>query len=366
MAEPKALTEICTTVNNGETVYTRLDAPDIVFYDVRRAPFDLYNFYDPINQPIFRRIPEEVAVATSKGVTGHAMRTTGGRVRFSTDSEYIAIKSKQFDIVYKIQPPFFANVGFDLYEDTDAYSKFVRPFTPVIDMTDGYEQIIRLSGRKMRSFTIYFPMHCGVESLYIGLQKDAKLGEGKKYINEKPIIVYGSSIVHGVGSTRTGLSYPNILCRRLNRNVVNLGFSGNAKGEDAIVNYMAGLDMEVFVCDYDHNARNAEYLAATHRPLYEKIRAKQPDLPFIMITRPNGATNPSQIHERRDVVIDTYRYARSLGDKNVYYIDGWSFFLGRYENDCTVDGVHPNDLGYALMADGIEAAIRQALREKND
>lgn len=365
MAEPKAVTEICTTVNNGQTIYTKLDAPDIVFYDVRRAPFDLYNFYDPINQPIFCRVPEDVAAATSKSVEAHAKRTAGGRVRFSTDSEYIAISTKQFMVIQEIQPPLIANVGFDLYEDTDADSKFIRQFTPPKTITDGYEQIIRLNGRKMRSFTIHFPMHCGVESLYIGLQRDAKVGEGRKYLNESPIVIYGSSIVHGVGVTRSGLVYSNMLCRRLNRNVFNLGFSGAAKAENAIVEYISGLDMEVFVCDYDHNARNAEYLAQTHRPLYEKFRAKHPDTPFIMISRPNGATNPVQVYERRDVIIDTYRYALSIGDRHVYYIDGETFFLGRYENDCTVDGVHPNELGYALMADGIEAAIRRALREKS-
>ena len=60
-------------------------------------------------------------------------------------------------------------------------------------------------------------------------------------------------------------------------------------------------------------------------------------------------------------IIDTYRHALSLGDKNVYYIDGESFFLGKYENECTMDAVHPNDLGFVLMADGIESEIRRAL-----
>jgi lysophospholipase L1-like esterase len=81
-----------------------------------------------------------------------------------------------------------------------------------------------------------------------------------------------------------------------------------------------------------------------------------------MISRPNIATNPTEFAERRDVVINTYRHAKKLGDRNVYYIDGESFFLGKYENECTMDGVHPNDLGFTLMADGIESEIRRALR----
>ena len=86
------------------------------------------------------------------------------------------------------------------------------------------------------------------------------------------------------------------------------------------------------------------------------------DMPIIMVTRPNVATNGASAMERKDVVIDTYRAARDAGDSNVYYVDGESFFLGKYENECTMDGVHPNDLGFTLMAEGIESEIRRALR----
>ena len=84
-----------------------------------------------------------------------------------------------------------------------------------------------------------------------------------------------------------------------------------------------------------------------------------------MISRPNPSTNLGSAYaERRDVVFDTYRYALEHGDKNVYYIDGESFFLGKYENECSMDGTHPNDLGFVLMADGIESEIRRAFRKK--
>ena len=362
--EPNRIREEYVEVDKNMVVNTTIDEPDIKFYDVRRAPFELYNLYDPVNQPIFRRLPEDVAEATSPGVARLCRETVGARVRFSTDSQYITIKTKQFAMGRAVHLPFLTNAGFDLYEDTETDSRFIRPFLPPVGMTDGYEQIIKLGSRKLRYFTIYFPVHSGVEELLIGLQNDAVVGPGKKYLNEKPIVVYGSSIVHGTGATRPGLVYTNLLCRRLNMDVVNLGFSGNAKGEEAIARYMATLDMDIFVSDYDHNAPNAEYLRQTHKPLYEIIREKNPDLPYIMISRPNVATRPKEANERRDVIIDTYRYARSIGDRNVYYIDGETFFLGRYENDCTVDGSHPNDLGYALMADGIEATIRRVFRDR--
>ena len=177
-----------------------------------------------------------------------------------------------------------------------------------------------------------------------------------------PVVVYGSSIVHGTAATRPGLIYTNMLSRRLGADVINLGFSGNAKAEIPMMEYVSGLCMSVFVYDYDHNAPTVEYLRDTHRRGYEIVRAAQPDLPVILISRPNVATNPHQAIERKDVIIDTFRFARENGDKNVYYIDGETFFLGKWEDECTMDGVHPNDLGFTLMADGIEAVIRRALR----
>lgn len=341
---------------------TQIDEPDIKFYNVREKPFELYGFCDPENDTIFRRLPADVAEATSDGVKRLARETAGGRLRFSTDSAYIAIKTKQCAIAHGAHMTLLMAAGFDLYEDTATDERYVKAFMPPKDLSDGYEQIIRFNSRKMRYFTINFPVHCVVNDLYIGLNEDAKVGAGMPYANEKPIVVYGSSIVHGTAASRPGMIYTNILCRRLRRNVMNFGFSGNAKAEPAICDYLAGLDMEIFVSDYDHNAPSVEYLEQTHRPLYETIRAKHPNIPYVMISRPNPSTNPSFAYERRDVVMDTYRYALEKGDKNVYYIDGESFFLGKYENDCSVDGIHPNDLGFCLMADGIESEIQRILR----
>ena len=144
---------------------------------------------------------------------------------------------------------------------------------------------------------------------------------------------------------------------------INLGFSGSGRAEDRIVDYMAGLSMSAFVSDYDHNAPNVAHLAATHCKMYQKIRAAHPEIPYIMISRVDFDCNYHENVARRDVILDTYRYARAQGDRNVYLIDGESVFRGRYIDMCTVDGVHPNDLGFALMADAVEATLRRALTQ---
>ena len=71
----------------------------------------------------------------------------------------------------------------------------------------------------------------------------------------------------------------------MNVDFVNLGFSGSAKGEDEMMEYIASLDMSVFVYDYDYNAPSVEYLKNTHEKMFKKIREKNPDLPMMMKVR---------------------------------------------------------------------------------
>ena len=353
-------------VDKNMIIASSIDKPDLKLYDTREEPFDLYGFYDTYGQPYFRRVPVEVADNTNPGVVKLSKESVGGRVRFATDSEYIAIKVDMPIVGRNSHTPLEASAGFDLYEDFPEFgeSHFIRSLLPQYKMEKGYEQVVDVGGGRMRYYTIDFPVHSCVRNLYVGVQESAKILPGAKYRNNRPIVIYGSSIVHGTGATRPGLVYSNILTRRLNMDVMNLGFSGNAKGEDAIVDYIASLDMSIFVCDYDHNAPNTEHLRSTHQRLYDRFREKQPDTPFIMISRPNTATNPrSDPYGRRDVIIDTFRYARAKGDKRVWYIDGESFFLGRNENDCTIDSVHPSDMGYIYMAEGIESTIRLIMSE---
>lgn len=44
-----------------------------------------------------------------------------------------------------------------------------------------------------------------------------------------PVVFYGSSITHGATTSRPGISYPNMLSRRLNFDYLNLGFACIAK-----------------------------------------------------------------------------------------------------------------------------------------
>ena len=186
------------------------------------------------------------------------------------------------------------------------------------------------------------------------------------YRNFKPVVIYGSSIVHGTAASRPGLIYPSIISRDLNIDVYNLGFSGQAKGEEPLARWMATLPMSVFVSDYDHNAPTVEHLEQTHHRLYRIVREKNPDLPYVMITRPNYWTTRrgrEDVMRRRDVVMASYLKARAAGDRNVYFIDGLDFWVAPHTYEFSVDSVHPNDAGFIRMADSIGTVLRHILEE---
>ena len=338
----------------------------VKLFDVRSEPFEVYGFYDYKNQPWFIRMPDGVAAEVSDGVNYARRESSGGRVRFSTDSEYIAIKAEMGGVGYNSRLPLLETGGFDLYVDGDFSSRFEAPFTPPFGMKEGYEQIVKFRTKQMRDITINFPVHSKVKSLMVGIEPTAELGGGKKYRNKKPVVCYGSSITHGTAASRPGLTYPNMLSRALNIDVYNLGFSGHCKGEPRMAEYIADMEMSAFVMDYDENGGNAEYLEATHRPFFDIIRAKHPTLPVIMLSRPSIYPESKTHNSMREVIRKTYLDVKAGGDENVYFIDGGEYIKKYGYDDCILDGIHPNDLGFKAMSEAILEYLRPIVEKGED
>lgn len=283
--------------------------------------------------------------------------TAGGRVRFVTDSAYVAIAAKMENIG---KMPHFAltgSAGFDMYEKTEAGEKYVRSFVPPYDIDGGYDSIIKFDTKKTRELTINFPLYSDVTELYIGVEEDCKLLPPSPYKHSTPVVFYGSSITQGGCASRPRNSYQSFISRRLDCDFINLGFSGHAWAEEEIANYIKTLPMSVFVYDYDHNAPTVEHLLNTHEKMFNIIREYNPTLPIIMVSRHDSYDFPD---ERRKVIRQTFENAVSKGDKNVYFIDGRDLIKFASDNG-TVDGTHPNDYGFASMANIIGDVLANIL-----
>ena len=65
---------------------------------------------------------------------------------------------------------------------------------------------------------------------------------------------------------------------------------------------------------------------------------------------------------RLEIIKATHDKAVAEGDKRVWFLDASTFFPFDHDEH-TVDGVHPTDLGFYLMAKGIEPTLRAALEK---
>ncbi len=338
-----------TKIDSNFKVQTDFEKPDLKLHNVRKAPFVIYGVQYENGQ--FRRLPEAVAKATSESVYILHAHTAGGRVRFCTDSPYITLHAK-LPAVGKM--PHFAltgSIGMDLYERVDGEEIFRKTFVPPFQIADTLEGIFECGEDGVREYTLNLPLYSAVSELYIGLKDGAALEAPSPYVNDLPIVFYGSSITQGACASRPGRSYESIIERRLHTDYVNLGFSGAAKGEDAMIAHLASLPMSVFVCDYDYNAPNAAHLAATHQKLVQAVRATHPHIPILLMTRPKVYLDESD-EQRLQVVKTTFENARAAGDENIYLLTGKEL-LGEAGNEGTVEGVHPNDFGFACMAQAV-------------
>jgi hypothetical protein len=347
-----------STLDPNFKIETSFDGPDLVWYSVKQDPFRVYGLYDYKHHFPFVRLPLDVEQATSPGVLNLAYRTAGGRVRFKTDSPVIAIKTTYpGSYLMPHMPPTGSN-GFDLYEKKGSQYNFLKMFVPPVEAKGAYDGIFKSQSTKMKDLTIHFPLYYRVDALYIGLKKGSVLLAAPPYKHQKPIVYYGSSTTQGGCASRPGNTYQAHISRWFDADHINLGFSGSGKGEDAICDWMATLEMSMFVSDYDANAPTVEHLKATHYRLYRKIRDAHPDIPYILLSSATKYAASTHNLGFLAVICATYEKAKAEGDKNVYFIHGNELF-GEVDRDmCTVDGGHPNDGGFYRIAKRLAQTIQ--------
>ncbi len=327
----------------------------LAFFDAEDKPFKIYGLLN--EDGAFCRLPKAVAETVNEGVAELYTHTAGGRVRFVTDSKEIAIKAKMCNVSKMPHFTLAGSAGFDIYIKKDGKNIYYKTFLPPYDIEDGYESRVSFESEELREITINFPLYSGVVKLFIGLCENCKIEYACDYEIEKPVVFYGSSITQGGCASRPGNSYEAIFSQELNCNYLNLGFSGSAKAEDEIAEYIKGLDMSAFVYDYDHNAPTTEHLKATHKRMFDIIRNANPDLPILMLTRPTSHLTEDE-KERIRIVKETFEAAKKQGDKNVYFICGTDLIPEEIAEIWSVDDCHPNDSGFASMAKEIIKAFK--------
>ena len=338
------------------------DCANLVFYNAENKPFTLHGVMRDENMLV--RMPRDVASTVSTGVAHLNKHTAGGRIRFRTNSKRIGIAAKMHAVG---KMPHFAltgSAGFDLFREDPEGADFIGTYQPKFDITDRLTGCIATGEGSMNTYTLNMPLYSGILELFIGIEPGASLEEAEPYRNARPVVYYGSSITQGGCASKPGDSYQAIVSRELKLDYINLGFSGNAKAEESIANYISNLDMSIFVYDYDHNAPNPDHLLATHERMFLTIRQKNPDLPIIMMSRPRYHLTQDTAR-RLEIIKSTYERAVEGGDKNVYLITGREL-TAICRNNGSVDGTHPTSFGFYSMAQPLLKIIDGIINNRPD
>ena len=335
---------------------TKIEREGLTFYNVDEAPFKVCGVYRDGDHYV--RMPADVAKSVSDGVFGLHTHTAGGRVRFVTNSPYVAISVKVNNAYKMPHFTFVGSIGCDMFSGT----RYIGTIVPPASVQGEYEGVIDTPFTDEREYTINMPLYSGVDAMYVGIKEGSVLKAAPDYEIAKPVVYYGSSVTQGGCASRPGNAYQNIISRELDCDFINLGFSGSARAEDEIANYIANLDMSAFVYDYEYNSPSFEHYKNTHERMFKIIREKNPDLPIIMVSRPKYSLSDVARRWFTEVLMVTYNNAVAAGDKNVYYVDGKTFFPEGMREAALVDNIHPTDVGFWCMSQRIGEKLKEILK----
>lgn len=314
---------------------------------------------------VFARLPLRAKADVPENVWGLGQHSAGMYVRFQTDSKTIAARwSLRSSSMSLRHMPVSGVSGIDLYGWDDARSDWMWTGIGWPDVTlSAGEQVKRnlsenLDG-KLRTYIAYLPGYNGVQSMQVGVEPGAQMLAAERWAGgDKPLCVYGTSIVHGGCTPRTGMTYPAILGRMLNRATINLGFSGNARAEMALFDLLSELDPCAFVIDPLPNM-GAQLVAERIEPGVRRLSIAKPDTPIVLIENLiytwHGVRSVDGLREKNDNLRAAYDALVASGVNNLTYVSS-ADLLG-HDTEATVDGVHPTDLGFLRMADQLKPVI---------
>lgn len=323
---------------------------------------DTEDFYD--------RLPAKAKGVVRGPVWSLSKRSAGLAVRFVTDATAFKAKWELTSSNLALNNMTAIGMsGLDLYvKMEDGNWRWLAVGRP----TKQKNNVSMISGLipGKREYMLYLPLYNGLKSVEIGIPEASQLWKAppREAGKDKPLVFWGTSITQGASASRPGMVHTAILGRRLDRPVINLGFSGNGRMEPEVAKLVAELDASVFIMDCLPNVK-ADVVERETEPLVNTLRAAHPDTPILLVedrTYANAYLKKSsqERHQTsRQALKAAYERLKKAGVKNLYYLEGANLIGNDSEN--TTDGSHPNDLGFFRQAAAFEEVLRPILEQQS-
>ncbi|MFT7678367.1 MAG: lysophospholipase L1-like esterase [Planctomycetota bacterium] len=320
----------------------------------------------PDSSPPFGRLPLKAKEAVRDRVWSLGLQSAGLHVDFESNaSEIHARWSLTSETLAMKHMPASGVSGLDLYVRDGTVWRWLGLGQP----TEQLGNVARLAkglAPKWRTYRLYLPLYNGVSALELSVPAESELRAIPPSDTPRPlpIIFYGTSITQGACASRPGMTHAAILGRRLDRDVINLGFSGNGRMEAELGLLLAEIPAAAYVLDCLPNI-NAAQVAERTQPFVEALRLARPKTPILLVEdRSYGyAFLEESAQQRNESSRAALRAAHAAlleaGVRGLYYLPGANL-LGS-DGEGLVDGSHPSDLGFMRQADAFEPVLRLML-----
>lgn len=280
---------------------------------------------------------------------------------FETDSPFIDVQTDYIDYRIQYNMPGIATAGYDLYIERDGEWLYAHSAVA----TKGKDlHLIAHMDRSMKKCLLYLPIWSRIGAIRIGVDEQSVIRAADNPFRHRVLII-GSSFTHGDGVSRSGMSYPMQLERATGLQFIGLGISGQSKMQPALAQIVCDNECDALVLDAFSNP-SAEMIRERLFPFIRAIREQHPKLPIIFLRtiyreRSNFNLQERANEERKDAAaVETMKRATAEFD-GVYFIDVRN--QTGTDHITSVDGVHPDDLGYWRWARSIQPKLVRILKK---
>lgn len=280
--------------------------------------------------------------------------SSGNRLRFKTNSKEVIFKIKlkrKWD--YKKLVNWNA-MGFDIYEIIN--EKYIHKgiFGPKSGENTFAQKIVM---PRSGEICIFLPNYNTIEEFYLGLKKGSYIKPfDYPYEKRLPVLFYGNSITQGAAASRSSNSFPNIVSKKLNRDIINLSVSSGCRGTESMADTIGKINCHSIIIDYTRNASTLKEFKNMYGKFYERIRYYHPEKKIILMT--SASFNEKKMYKEFDAhIMEIYEKAKAKGE-NTELLNQTQIFDKEDYDLVTVDEAHFIDWSMNEIADKICELIR--------
>lgn len=305
----------------------------------------------------WERLPRTTPADIPAGIKSLALNSTGIAIHIQSNSDALHLCWDMSGGTASSYP-MWSETG---ASGIDVYYRVVGSGAPWTHVTAGSpstattgEISVGLGTSANREFLIYTPSHRRIALFRIDIPTAYSITPGTAPA-EGPLVVLGTSIDAGSGTSRAGIAFPQALGRHYGVDTLNLGFVGSCQMPVGMATMMATVNASAFYLDCFANMSETQVdaqLAAFITELADSIPSTTPIL--LMEGRYPGAF-PRPDHEAKIAAAYSIYLMLKPTYPNLYWIEGEDL-LGA-DGEALIDDSHPSGLGHYRYTQDLIAQV---------